>query len=380
MTSDAEWPPPPRPPGRFDFAVGSPPGGIPAGPGAPGPSMARVMGSFCLFVVGLAVAIGASLAFGARSMDLATVIDAIVAYDTTEADHLIVRELRWPRTQLGLLVGAALAVAGALTQAATRNPVAGPGLVGTNAGAALAAASAVVVLDLDAPGDLVVFGVVGAAVAAAVYAFVARAPGPKPVLRLVLAGLALVLALVVSTRAVTQADEETLDRWFWVMGSLPGREEALVPVVVLPVLLALLAAWVLSLLPGALAPGVAGADGAEGGPSGVGLAALAMVAVLVGCAVAAAGPIALIGLVAPIAARSAVGADLRLLVPASALLGPSVLMLLDVVGRLIIRPSEVKVGVMAAVIGVPIFALLVLLAGRFQAPPSERPPPTGAAI
>ncbi|MEM9131241.1 MAG: iron ABC transporter permease [Actinomycetota bacterium] len=319
-----------------------------------------------LLGLGLLVAIGASLAFGARSVDPATVLDAVFAPDPDSADHVVIRELRWPRTLLGILAGAALAVAGAVTQAITRNPLGDPGVLGINAGAALAVVSAIAVFDLEVIGDMVWFGFGGAALATvAVYVLGASALGPVSVVRLTLAGAALSALLVSLTGAVALLDNAALDRFrFWVVGSLADRGTAVVPQIVVPIVLGLVAAWLLARpLDGmALGEDVAVTLGIR--PAGIRLAALAIVATLAGAAVAAVGPIAFVGLVAPHAMRSVVGTDHRRLLPASALVGAQLLIACDVAARLVLRPAELRVGIVTAAIGGPVF---VLVARRSQA-------------
>lgn len=317
-------------------------------------------------VTGLVVAVGVlgvvvllSLAVGARPIPLGTVIESFTAFDGSD-EHLVVRELRLPRTLVGVLVGAALGVGGALMQAVTRNPLADPGLLGVNAGASLAVVVGVA-FGLGSLSSYVWLAFVGAAVTSvAVYAIGSIGRGGATPVRLALAGAALSALLGSVTSAVVLLDQQTLDRYrFWVVGSLAGRDEdvlvQITPFIALGLAVALASARPLNSL--ALGEDAARALGTRVGRTRA--AAALGVTLLCGAATAACGPIGFIGLVVPLAARAVVGPDQRWLLPSSAVLGPVVLLTCDVVGRVVARPSEVQVGIMTAAIGGPAFVLLV---------------------
>jgi iron complex transport system permease protein len=311
-------------------------------------------------VVGLASV--ASLCLGSLAIPLRDVIDAFVAYDGSDA-HAIVRDLRVPRTELGLLVGAALGAAGALMQGTTRNPLAEPGILGVNAGAAFAVVAAIHFLGVGSVGAYVAFALAGAAIAA-VLVFVLGGSGrggPTPV-RLALAGAVLTALLVSLTSAVLVFDAQTLDEFrFWIVGSIAGRD-ASVTVSVLPLIaaglvIALTAGRSLNAL--ALGDDVARALGQNVARARA--AAGAGFVLLAGAAVAAAGPVAFVGLAVPHMARALVGPDYRWIVPYSILLGAAVLLGADVLGRVIARPAEVQVGIVTAIAGAP---FLIAIARR----------------
>lgn len=323
-------------------------------------SSRRLAGIVALGVI-LGCAVILSLMVGAKSIPAATVIDALINADPSETNHLIVRELRVPRTIVGLAVGAALGVAGALMQGLTRNPLADPGLLGVTAGASLAVVLAIWVFGFGSIQQLVWFAFIGAALSSVlVYALGAVGSGGANPVRLALAGAAMNALLFAMTRAVTLLDQATLDQFrFWAVGSLAGRDRQvatdMAPFILGGLVLALAVSRRLNAL--ALGEDLARSLGVRIGTT----RALTGVAVtlLCGAAVAAAGPIAFVGLVVPHAMRAWFGPDQRWLIPASALAGPAMLILSDTVGRVIARPGEVQVGIMTAAIGGPAFVVLV---------------------
>ncbi|MEM8904354.1 MAG: iron chelate uptake ABC transporter family permease subunit [Actinomycetota bacterium] len=320
----------------------------------------RVLGVAVLGAALFSVSL-ASLAVGAKPIPLGSVIDAFLAYDPTDTDHLIVRELRLPRTIIGLIVGAALAVSGAVMQAVTRNPLAGPGLLGVNAGASFAVVLALWAFDINTTLGLVWFAFIGAGITSVVvYALGSIGRGGATPVRLALAGAALSALLFSLTRAVTLLDRATLDQFrFWAVGSLAGRDADIAGQLAPFIIVGLVVAVALSRPLNSLA---LGDDAARGLGVRVGLtrvvSGLAIV-LLCGASVAAAGPIGFVGLVIPHAVRVWFGPDQRWLVVACGLAGPTLLLFCDVIGRIIARPGEVQVGIMTAAIGGPAFVILV---------------------
>ena len=302
----------------------------------------------------------ASLAVGAKPIPLSQVWDAIWSPTGTEND-IVVRSLRAPRTLLGIGVGIALGMAGALMQGHTRNPLADPGLLGVEAGAAF-----FVVLGIYALGVTSLFGYVwfafAGAFAASVLVFLLGSlgrGGPTPV-TLALAGVAVSFLLYALIQAMLLADLATLDAYrFWVVGSLAGRDAGVTtqvaPFLLIGLLLAVLNAPGLNLL--ALGEDVARALGQRVAMTrGTGLLAITL---LTGSAVAACGPIAFVGLVVPHVARALTGPDHRWLLPAAGLAGAVLLLTADVIGRVVVRPGELQVGIVLALVGAPFFIALV---------------------
>lgn len=340
----------------------------PPQPGQPPPTVATSPGAFrrrrllivTVLLVLLALAALASLAVGAKPIPIAQVWDAIWSPTGAEND-IVIRSLRAPRTILGIGVGIALGLAGALMQGHTRNPLADPGLLGVEAGA-----SFFVVLGIYALGVTSLFGYVwfafAGAFAASVLVFVLGSlgrGGPTPV-TLALAGVSVSFLLYAMIQAILLADLATLDAYrFWVVGSLAGRDAGVAiqvaPFLLTGLLLAVLNAPGLNLL--ALGDDVARALGQRVAITrGTGLVAITL---LTGSAVAACGPIAFVGLVVPHVARALTGPDHRWLLPAAGLIGAVLLLAADVIGRVVVRPGELQVGIVLALVGAPFFIALV---------------------
>lgn len=308
----------------------------------------------------LALIVIASIAFGTKSIPLSSVWHALVDADGSN-DHVIVRSLRIPRTVLGLGVGTALGLAGAIMQGLTRNPLADPGILGISAGAALAVVLGISVLGVTSPSGFVWFAFLGAGVASvAVYALGAVGRGGATPVKLALAGAAMTTLLASLTSGILLADTATLDVFrFWAVGSIAGRDGeivlAITPFIVVGTLVALTLGRPLNTL--ALGEDVARSLGQRVHLQRA-VSALSVV-VLCGAATAGAGPIVFVGLVIPHIARAICGPDYRWILAWSAVLGPILLLSADIVGRVIARPGEVQVGVMTALIGAPFFIVLI---------------------
>ena len=312
--------------------------------------------------VAVLVVVGfASVASGSKPIPLGTVWDAVWHYDARLNDHLIVRSLRVPRTGLGLAVGAALGLAGAVMQGVTRNPLADPGILGIEAGASLAVVVGIYAFGVGSLTGYVWFAFAGAAVASVVvYALGSLGRGGATPVKLALAGAALAALLSSFTSAILLADLATLDQFrFWVVGSLAGRGSDIVwqcvPFLAVGALLALGSARSLNAL--ALGDDVARSLGQRVNATRA-LAALSVV-VLCGAAVAAAGPIGFVGLTIPHVARAICGPDYRWVLPWSMVLAPVLLLGADIIGRIVARPGELQVGIVTAVLGAPFFIALV---------------------
>ncbi|AYY13209.1 iron ABC transporter permease [Actinobacteria bacterium YIM 96077] len=299
-----------------------------------------------------------SLRYGSVSLDWATVIRSFTELSGT--DEQIVRELRVPRTLIGLGVGASLAVAGALMQAVTRNPLADPGILGVNAGASLAIIVAIFVLGISAPTSYVWFGLAGAAVSAtAVYALGSGGRGGMTPTKVTLAGAVLAALLSSFTSAIMLLDERSLDQFrFWMVGSIAGRDMAVAAAVAPFMVTGLVLALAMSRSVNVLVLGAEVARSLGQNVTRVRLAVAGAVVLLAGSAVAAAGPIAFMGLAVPHIVRLIVGPDYRKILLYSLLGGPVILLAADVVGRLVIRPAELQVGIATAIVGAPLFIVL----------------------
>nr|WP_246166826.1 iron ABC transporter permease [Marinobacter salinexigens] len=313
-----------------------------------------------LGLVLLAMTFCASLAFGQTSVPGDTLFAALFHFDATNTQHLIVTGSRFPRAITATLVGAALAVAGALMQALTRNPLASPAILGVNAGAVFAIVCVSTLLVTSSMTLLLWVGLAGAAAAAVlVYSLgSAGGGGPTPV-RLVLAGAAITALFVSFTQALLVTNQEGLDSvLFWLAGSVSGRPLDMV----LPTLPLILPALMISVLLGRqINLLMSGDDIAKGlGQNVVRLKALLglLVVCLAGSAVALAGSVGFVGLIVPHMVRGWFGRDHRWVIPGSALVGAILLLAADTLARFIIMPQEIPVGVMTALIGTPFFIVL----------------------
>ena len=292
----------------------------------------------------LALSVAASLAIGSRSVPFGEVVDAFTAYDGSDG-HAIVRELRVPRTELGLLVGAALGAAGALMQGATRNALAEPGIMGINAGAAFAVVLAINWLGVGSVAAWAGFALVGAGVTAVAVLALGATGRNSSAVSLALAGSVLAALLLSLTSAVLVFDAQTLDEFRqWVVGSIAGREAgvaiSVAPIIAAGLVIALGAGRSLNAL--ALGDDVARSLGQHVARARI-LATVGFV-LLAGGAVAAAGPIAFVGLAVPHIARVFTGPDYRWVIPYSVVLGAVLLLASDVLGRVVARPADLGVG------------------------------------
>lgn len=307
----------------------------------------------------LLAATALSLTVGSNWLPLHVVIDVLGGGGNSEAQY-VVSVLRIPRTVTGVLVGAALGAAGALIQAFTRNPLADPGILGVNAGAAFAVACGVAFFNLSNIAWFVWLAFLGAMlVTLAVYAIGSAGRGAADPIRLTLAGVALGAVFSGATTGMSLSNPDAFEQMrSWHAGSLLGRGfDILLPV--LPFLgIGLIIA--LALTPGlnalALGEDVARSQGAN--VVGIRFGVIVSVTLLAGTATALAGPITFIGLMVPHVARWVFGVDQRVILPISILLAPVVILLADVLGRVLIAPAEIPVGIVTAFIGAPVLIML----------------------
>ncbi|BCJ57911.1 iron ABC transporter permease [Micromonospora endophytica] len=308
----------------------------------------------------LLVAIAASLAVGALPLPVGTVLRELVAHSDSEAS-LIIWQVRLPRTVIAIGVGAALALAGALMQVLTRNPLADPGLLGVNAGAAAAVVAGILAGVGSQRGHLLL-ALLGAGLAATLVTVIggARGPGTADDGRLVLAGAAVGACLTGAIAGVTLLDQTAFDRYrFWSVGSLADQPLSAL-VTAAPALLAGLAVTVAVIRPlDVLRFGDDSGSALGVNPGRTRLLALIATTLLCGGATAVAGPIGFLGLAVPHAARAICGPRLGWIVAYSCLLGPILLIVADVIGRLVARPGEIEVAIVMGAIGAPVFIALV---------------------
>lgn len=320
----------------------------------------RLFGLLVLAVLLSAAAMG-SLAIGSRGVAATTILDALRGIDRSSYDAVVVLTGRLPRTLIGLVVGAALGLAGTVMQGVTRNPLADPGLLGVHAGAALALVGGIVLLGASSPAEYVWLAFGGAAVASvAVFLIGSRGPRGASPTSLALAGSAVTALLIGATSVLLLRSESAFDDYRrWTVGSFAGRDPAAIgsvlPYLIVGAGLALFSGRALNVM--TLGEDVARALGQHVGRTQ--LAAGVTIVLLCGSATAIAGPIAFVGLAVPHAARLLTGPDFRWILPYAMLLAPLLLLAADIIGRLVAQPGELPVGVVTALLGAPLFIALV---------------------
>lgn len=322
-----------------------------------------MLGGLPVCALALAFAMLSSIAFGAADIGAPTVLQAVFAFDNDNTQHLIIQTLRIPRALTAAMVGAALAVAGAIMQGLTRNPLADTGILGIEAGAALAVVGAVYFLSIDSLATYALFAFAGASLTAVlVYLLGSFGRGGVTPFKLTIAGAAVTAFLASLTTALLLFNQRTYDEVrFWLAGSVAGRDMALIgqaaPYIAVGLVIAVLMGQQITTLS-------LGEDIAKGLGQNTGwVKAICAVAVIVlaGASVSLAGPIGFVGLVIPHAVRFFTGSDYRWTLPYALLVGATFLVGVDVIGRVIARPSELAIGVMTALIGGPVFVALVRL-------------------
>ncbi|MEZ5088661.1 MAG: iron chelate uptake ABC transporter family permease subunit [Micropruina sp.] len=327
---------------------------------APGRAWTRAVPAFAVALALLLLGSLVSLAVGSNPIALERVW-TILWHPDGSFESVVVLEQRLPRTLLLIVVGAALGVAGALIQSLTRNPLADPGILGINAGASLAVVLAVAITGVASIGFYLWFAFAGAAASAvAVYLLGMAGRADASPVRLALAGVAISMLVASLVQTVILANQNAFNEFrFWAAGSVEGRGFAVLATVVGFIGLGLILSFCLAPALNTLALGEE-TGRALGVRVGLvrGLAVVA-VTVLAGSATAASGPIMFIGLGVPYLARAVLGPDQRLVLPGTAVAAPVLLLAADVLARLVVMPAEVPVGVVAAIIGGPMFVAIV---------------------
>jgi len=312
-----------------------------------------------LLLTALVAASLVSLLIGAGSVGPLRALAVLGGSQDGDA-NFVVWQLRAPRTLIGIIVGMALGVAGALLQAVSRNPLAEPGLLGVSAGAAFAVALTLV-MGASAATLRISVAQLGALLGCMCVLSVTRVRGvgSDPV-RLVLAGAAFSGLLGSLTSLMLLFDQRAADEIrFWVIGSLAGRRLDDV-VAMLPSMLVAAVAVVFIARPlAALALGERAASGLGHRPGLIRWLVVACVALLVGAATAIAGPIAFVGLVVPFAARALAGPDIRRTLWFCLPIGPLMVLAADIIARVAVAPSELPIGVLTALCGAPVLVAVV---------------------
>lgn len=307
----------------------------------------------------LALAAALSLTIGAKSLPIGTVFTAFSG-TCQSADCTIVLDARLPRTLAGLLAGVALGLAGALMQTLTRNPLADPGLLGVNSGASFAIVLGAALFGITSPQGQLLLAFCGALCASLLVAFTgSQGGGQLSPVRLTLAGVALAAVLEGLSNGIALLNPDVYDQLrFWQAGSLDIRTLQTLKIVLLPVVVAGIAALLLSRALNSLSTGNDTATALGSRVARTQLIGLIVITVLCGSATAVVGPIAFIGLMMPHMARWLVGADHRWSLPVTLLATPALLLFADVIGRLLV-PGELRVSVVSAFLGAPVLIWLV---------------------
>lgn len=325
---------------------------------AQGPGLPRRAGTVLAACALLVAALALSMLVGADHLSPGSVWQALTGSGTDARAQAIVQDTRLPRTIAAVLAGAGLAMAGAVIQALTRNPLADPGLLGVSAGSSFAIAIAVGVLGITATLAYLPFAFLGAVLTTAAV-FVIGGGSASPA-RLTLAGVSLTAVLTGITGIIVRADPKAFDAMrAWNAGSLENRRASQVLPVVGFVVVGILLAFALtgSLNAAALGDDTARALGAD--LVRTRLLALVVITLLAGSGTAVAGPILFVGLMIPHLARRLVGVDQRWIMLLSMLLGPSLLLVSDVLGRLALPNGELPVGIVTAFVGAPVLIAIV---------------------
>ncbi len=329
---------------------------------APGLSRSNAVRTTGLLIVlaALVVVILLSIMIGSRDIPFPVIWEALLSPADVQ-DHYVIHDLRIPRTVVAIVVGSSLGIAGALIQALTRNPLADPGILGVNSGAAFAVAVGIGAFGIGSISGYIWFDFAGALlVTIVVYAIGSAGRGGADPLRLVLAGVALGAVLSGLTSALTLLDPQAFDKMRgWGAGSVVGRSLDLVwpvlPFLATGLVIAFAMARPLNTI--ALGEDMAAALGAD--VLRTRILVIIAVTLLAGGATAIAGPIGFIGLMIPHVARWMVGPDQRWIFAHTLLLSPILLLVADILGRIVMRPAEIPVGIVTAFVGAPVLIVLI---------------------
>ncbi|MDF2958397.1 MAG: iron-siderophore transporter permease [Paenibacillus sp.] len=324
----------------------------------------KIGGFITAMVIGvllLAMGLLASLSWGVADISLAQVWASLVdPAPSPTKEQLIIRTLRLPRAVVAACVGAGLAVAGALMQAITQNPLASPQIFGINAGASLIVVGSIVLFPFLTPSALVYFAFAGAALGGILVYTMGSAGGRQTPVKLALAGTAVSMLLSAMTEGlILLHDNKTQSVLFWLAGAVDGADWNDVYILLPWMAAGLLIAQCLGRSVTLLSLGEDTARGLGQRVRTIRLLSGGVIIVLAGTAVAVAGPIGFVGLVIPHIAKRLTGVDFRFVIPLSALLGAVLLVFADIASRYIAYPYESPVGIVTAVIGAPFFLYLI---------------------
>ncbi|USG66189.1 iron ABC transporter permease [Brevibacillus ruminantium] len=310
-------------------------------------------------LLALFFSLGISISLGAADIKLGTVWEAVFAFQPELTQHQIIQELRIPRALVGAMVGASMAVAGSIMQGMTRNPLAEPGIMGINAGAAFVLALVFAFFPGLSYHMVILYSFAGAALATMiVYGIGSLAPGGLTPLRLALAGTVVATLLQALSSGIAISFKVGQEISFWYAGGVAGSKWSQVAILAPWIAIGLIGAFIMARSISILSLGEELATGLGQKTGRVKLIGSVIVLLLAGASVSAAGPVGFIGLIIPHLTRFLVGTDYRWIIPSSAVLGALFLVLADIGARMVNPPVETPIGVITAVIGVPFFLYL----------------------
>ncbi|OUZ39131.1 FecCD family ABC transporter permease [Solibacillus kalamii] len=310
---------------------------------------------FIMMIIGIVL----SITYGYANTNLHTTWEAFFHFNKSN-EHIIILKHRLPRALIATFVGASLAIAGALLQTMTRNPLASPGILGINAGAGLFVVLAISILQMTSLFSFTLVAFLGAAISAlSILAISSIGHGEMMPMNLTLAGTALGALFYSITQGLLAINEAQLDQvLFWLAGSVQGRDLQMLWVVLPFFAIGWLITAIMAKQLNLLSLGEDVAKGLGLNVLRTKLLIVLIVVLLAGGSVAIAGPISFIGLIIPHIARKIIGTEHQWYIPLAALLGAILLLFADLGARYIIMPQEVPVGVMTAIIGTPIFVYI----------------------
>lgn len=309
--------------------------------------------------VAILLAIVFSIRFGASDVNYATVWKSLFSYDSTNSAHVIIHQLRFPRALAAIFVGASLAVAGAIMQGMTRNPLGDPSILGVTAGVLFSTSIVFAFFPDISYQNLILVSFIGAGAAAAlVFSIITVSKGGNLPVKLALAGSAITSLLVALSTAIGLKFNISKDMSYWYAGGVAGVQsnqlKYVIPVMIIGIVLAMLISRSITIL----SLGDEVAKGLGQNTKLVYFVGFIAVLLLTGCAVSIAGMIGFVGLVIPHITRFLVGSDYRLIIPCSAIMGALLLLGADILARMVNAPFETPVGAVTAIVGVPFFLYL----------------------
>ncbi|WP_416294985.1 FecCD family ABC transporter permease [Paenibacillus illinoisensis] len=312
-------------------------------------------GGLVLLALGMAL----SISFGAADIKLGVVWQAIFNFNPDLTPHQIIWEIRLPRILGGAMVGACFAVAGAIMQGMTRNPLADSGLLGLNSGAGFALAVCFAFFPGMPYMYIIMYSFIGAGLGVLlVYGFGAASRSGLTPLRLVLAGAAVSAMLSALSEGIALYFKIGQDLAFWTAGGVAGTKWSQLEVMFPWVLAALIVGLIISRSITLLSLGEEIAVGLGQRTGVIKLVGLIVVLILAGTAVSVVGAVGFVGLIIPHLTRKIVGVDYRWIIPCSAVMGSLLLVFADLAARMINPPYETPIGALVALIGVPFFLYL----------------------